>query len=362
MSVAPPVTLPTAPTLRVPGLPFAAGFVGLVVAAGVLAGAVPVAFSIATVFLFAGPHNWLEARYVLGRLPARVGKLRGFFLLSAAGMVGLTAGFAAIPWLYTQVDTAAGQGAVLAGWNTAFVFWVAGLVWMRSRTNPRFDGGGVWPAAFLLTAGVWLNPLALNVALVYLHPLMALVLLDRELGRSRRHWRPAYRAALVAVPLGLAVLYARLHDAPDLPGTDPLTAVIATHLDQRDLVSPVADDADPLTAAITTHAGAGFLDGVSTHFLVAAHTFLEMVHYGAWVVLIPLVGLRAWPWQLGTIPAARRSPGWARGVGAFLLCGLLVVVTLWACFLLDYPTTRSVYFTVALLHVLAEIPFLLRMV
>jgi hypothetical protein len=32
------------------------------------------------------------------------------------------------------------------------------------------------------------------------------------------------------------------------------------------------------------------------------------------------------------------------------------------CFLLDYGTTRRVYFTVALLHVLAEIPFLLRMV
>ncbi len=338
MSVAPPLVRPPAPTLRVPGLSFAAGFVGLVVAAGALAGAVPVAFSIATVFLFAGPHNWLEARYVLGRLPARVGKLRGFFLLSAAGMLGLTAVFAAIPWLFEQVNDPAAAGAVLAAWNTAFVFWVAGLVWMRSRTNPRFDGGWVWPAAFLVTAGVWLNPLALNVALVYLHPLMALVLLDRELGRSRKPWRPAYRAALLAVPLGLALLYARLHDAPDLPGTDPLTA------------------------AITAHAGAGFLDGVSTHFLVAAHTFLEMVHYGAWVVLIPLVGLRAWPWQLGTIPAARRGPGWARGVGVFFACGLLVVLTLWACFLLDYPTTRSVYFTIALLHVLAEIPFLLRMV
>lgn len=196
----------------------------------------------------------------------------------------------------------------------------------------------MWPAALLVTAGVWLNPFALNVALVYLHPLMALVLLDRELGRSRKAWRTAYRVALLAVPLGMALLYGRLHDAADLPGTDALTA------------------------AITAHAGAGFLDGVSTHFLVAAHTFLEMVHYGAWVVLIPLVGLRAWPWQLSTIPAARRSPGWARGVGAFLLSGLLVVLTLWACFLLDYPTTRSVYFTVALLHVLAEIPFLLRMV
>ena len=47
---------------------------------------------------------------------------------------------------------------------------------------------------------------------------------------------------------------------------------------------------------------------------------------------------------------------------ALLLVGLLVVVVLWACFLLDYGTTRYVYFVVALLHVLAEVPFLLRMV
>ena len=289
-------------------------------------------------FLFAGPHNWLEARYVLGRLPARVGKLRGFFLLSAAGIIGLTTGFAAIPWVVERISDPTLVGSLYAGWNTAFVFWVAALVWLRSRTNPRFDGGWVWPVALLVTAGVWLEPIALNVALVYLHPLLALVLLDRELGRSRRTWRRAYRAVVLVVPIGLVVLWWHLHDAPDLPGTDTLTATIAAH------------------------AGAGFLEGVSTHFLVAAHTFLEGVHYAAWVVLIPLVGLRSWPWQLGSIPAARRGPDWARGVRWVLVGGLIVVATLWVSFGLDYEMTRSVYFTIALLHVLAEIPFLLRMI
>ena len=60
-------------------------------------------------------------------------------------------------------------------------------------------------------------------------------------------------------------------------------------------------------------------------------------------------------------PAARRDLGWTRGVAALLLFGLFVVATLWACFLLDYGTTRQVYFTVAMLHVLAEVPFLLRL-
>ncbi|MBY0512638.1 MAG: hypothetical protein K2P78_01850 [Gemmataceae bacterium] len=321
-----------------PGLPLALGIAALAAAAAALAGLVPVAFSIATVFLFAGPHNWLEARYVLGRLPARVGKLRGFFVASAAGVVGLTAGYAALPWVAELLPDPAWIGPLYAAWNSVFVVWVAGLVWMRSRTNPRFDGGWVWPTALLILSGVWLSPLTLNVALVYVHPLVALVLLDRELRRSRPRWRRAYHVALLAVPLLMAVLWWRLHDAPNLAGTDQLTL------------------------AITNHAGAGYIDGASTHFLVAAHTFLEVVHYGAWVVLIPLVGLRSWPWELGTIPAARRGGRWARGVAAVLAGGLLVCGALWACFLLDYGTTRGVYFTAAMLHVLAEVPFLLRMV
>jgi hypothetical protein len=320
------------------GLLFAAGFVGITVMSAVLAGAVPVRYSIAIVFLFAGPHNWLEARYILGRLPARVGKLWGFFLVSAAGIIGLTASFAALPLVVERIANPTLVGSLYAGWNTTFIFWVAALVRLRSRTNPRFDGGWVWPVALLITAGVWIDPIALNVLLVYLHPVLALVLLDRELGRSHRSWRPAYRSVVLVVPVGLAALWWQLHDAPDLPGTDTLTATIAAH------------------------AGAGFLEGVSTHFLVAAHTFLEGVHYAAWVVLIPLVGLRSWPWQLGTIPAARRGPDWAQGVRWVLVGGLIVVATLWVSFGLDYEMTRSVYFTIALLHVLAEIPFLLRMI
>jgi hypothetical protein len=338
MSASVPTLVPARSVPRLPGLGLAVGFITLALAAATLAGASPISFSIATVFLFAGPHNWLEARYILGRLPARTGKLWGYFLVSALGIVGLTAAFAAIPWLLTTTTDPTVIGSVYAVWNTTFVIWIATLIGMRSRTNPRFDGGWVWPAACLLCAGIWLNPVALNVALVYLHPLVALWLLDRELARSRPAWQRAYRWGLVCIPLLLVGLWWHLHDAPDLAGTDQLTV------------------------AITDHAGGWFFSGVSTHFLVAAHTFLEMVHYGVWVVLIPLIGLRAWPWQLHTIPAARRNRSWARGVASLLLVGLGIVVVLWVCFLLDYGTTRRVYFTVALLHVLAEIPFLLRMV
>ncbi len=325
--------------VRAPRVAFALGFVALAVGAAALAGALPIEFSLSTVFLFAGPHNWFEARYALRRLPARAGKLWGFFTVSTVGIVGLTVTYAAVPVAIPHIADLSIAVGLYAVWSSVFLLWVAMLVWMRSRTNPRFDGGWVWPVACLIAAGVWLNPLALPVALVYLHPLMALWLLDRELARSRPQWRGAYRCVVACIPLLLGVLWWQLHDAPEPTGPTQFAIAFAPTL--------------------ANHSASWFFDGVSPHFLVAAHAFLEMVHYGVWVVIIPLIGMRSRPWELKTIPAARK---WSRGVAVVLLFGLLIVVTLWVCFGLDYATTRHVYFTVAMLHVLAEVPFLLRMV
>ncbi len=342
------VAQPATATVRIPGFAFATAFVAMAVVAALLSGLLPISFAVATVFLFAGPHNWFEARYVLGRLPARTGKLWNFFLVSAIGIVGLTATYAALPFAVTQFsDTDTGL-SLYAIWTTAFVFWIASLVWMRSHTNPRFDAGWVWPVAFLICAGVWLNPIALPMMLVYLHPLMALWLLDRELARSHRSWRPAYWCAVGCIPLLLLALWVHLGNSPELPGTDQLTLAFAPKAIQP--------------GTLADHAGAWAMPNVSPHFLVAAHTFLEMVHYSVWVILIPLIGIRSMPWELKTIPAARRNRKWSRGVGALLLFGAFVCVVLWVCFGIDYETTRRVYFTVAVLHVLAEVPFLLRMV
>ena len=138
-----------------PGLPLAAGLFTIAAVAALLAGWVPIVFSIATVFLFAGPHNWLEARYILGRLPARAGKLWGFFAVSFAGIIGLTIAFAAHPVVPGQCARSPCESDTLyAGWNTAFLLWVAALVWMRSRTRTRGSTAGgcgrrpccSWPA------------------------------------------------------------------------------------------------------------------------------------------------------------------------------------------------------------------------
>jgi hypothetical protein len=216
------------------------------------------------------------------------------------------------------------------------VLWVVTLIQMRSRQNPRRDWFWTLPVAFLLIGVNWLAPQAWSLALVYLHPFMAFWILDRELKRSKPEWLGAYRKCLACVPLVLVVLWWRLAHAPPLPGTDLLST------------------------QIVNHAGADLLPGVSSHLLVAAHTFLEMLHYSVWLVAIPLVGLRSAPWRVESAPLAWRSPSWRLGLTAVLGVGVGVVVLLWACFLADYPATRDVYFTVAMVHVLAEAPFLLR--
>jgi hypothetical protein len=188
-----------------------------------------------------------------------------------------------------------------------------------------------------LVALAWLRPTAWDLGLVYLHPLVALVFLDRELAIHRPQWQRTYRRLLVALPLALAGLWWHLADAPSLPGSDALTV------------------------RITSHAGANILSGVSSHLLVATHTFLEMLHYGVWLVAIPLVSLRRLPWRIASVPLARRSRAWHVAIVGLLAIGALAVIGFWAGFLADYPRTRDVYFTVAMLHVLAEVPFLLRL-
>lgn len=319
----------------------AAGFIlaGLLVAcvAALLAGWMPLRFSIVTVFLFAGPHNWLEARYFLTRLPARWGKLGTYFTLSFTGILLLTAGFCAL--LYAAEAGLMSEEVWLPSYaclHTLLILWIATLAHLRSRVNPRREWGWVWPVAFLAIAAAWMAPTYWGLGLVYLHPLLAFWMLDRELKRSRPHWRPGLHFLLGCLPLFLGLIWWRLADAPPLPTSRSLDA------------------------RITDHAGANILPMLSSHLLVATHTFLEMLHYGVWIVAIPLIGLRSAPWRLEGVPLAWRGVAWRRGLAVFLGMGVFVMVVLWTGFLVDYPTTRTIYFAVAMLHVLAEFPFLLR--
>jgi hypothetical protein len=123
--------------------------------------------------------------------------------------------------------------------------------------------------------------------------------------------------------------------------------------------SPLVDD-NGLFWRITQHSGAAVLPQVSSHMLVSVHLFLEMLHYGVWIIALPLIGSMRF-WEVRTVPIARHPRGFPRIVAGALVVALIAVAVLWLGFSIDYAATRDVYFTIAIAHVLAEAPFLLRM-
>ena len=99
--------------------------------------------------------------------------------------------------------------------------------------------------------------------------------------RTRPEYRRTYHLCLLALPVGLGLLWWNLADAPNLAGTDVLTM------------------------RITDHAGTSMLAGISSHCLVATHTFLEAVHYGVWLIAIPWLGSRSNLWSVERMPLGR---------------------------------------------------------
>lgn len=314
----------------------------LIASAGVsaaLASWLPLQVSIVTVFLFAGPHNWFELRYFLMRLPARFGRSRNFFAVAFAGIFLLTIAYLAMPALYyAKLWSGANWPDAIAAWNTFLLLWLGALVLMRGRQSSRRDWFWALPVVFLLCALNWLAPQLFSLAIVYLHPLVALWFLDRHLRRTRPDWLRTYHRCLLLLPLLIVVM-----------------------LWQLGRTSSLADD-NGLFWRITQHAGANLLPNVSSHMLVSLHVFLEMLHYGVWIVALPLIGATGTVWNVRTIPLARRRGGWPKLIAAILIVGLFVIALLWFGFSVNYPAMRDVYFAVAIAHVLAEAPFLLRMI
>lgn len=303
-----------------------------------LASWLPLQLSIASVFLFAGPHNWFEARYFLMRLPARFGRSRNFFSVAFAGIFILTVAYVSLPLLYyTNVWSGSNWPAAMATWNTLLLLWLGALVLMRGQQNSRRDWFWALPITFALCALNWLAPDLFSLAIVYLHPLVALWFLDRHLKRTRPEWLRAYHRCLILLPF-----------------------LIVGMLWQLARTSSLSDD-NGLFWRITQHAGAELLPNVSSHLLVSMHVFLEILHYGVWIVALPLIGATGAVWSVKTIPLARHRRGWPKLIGAVLVCGLFLVALLWIGFSANYAVSRDVYFAVAIAHVLAEAPFLLRM-
>lgn len=300
----------------------------------------PVAVSVAIVFLFAGPHNYAEARYFLTRLPARLGRLKPFFLTSTAGVLILSATFPLLTRVPSWFQWPAQATVWLVGsWNTAFILWCTTLVVMRSRQAPRYDCDYAWPLGIAVIGLTWLAPAMLPFSLVYAHPLMGLWILDRELQKNHPAWRRTFHSCLLLL---LAILGAQwmLVDTWNMNGLH---------------VSPRIHD------QIAKHSGSGIFSQDVGQRLIATHAFLELLHYGIWLIAIPVISGRVFSGSFNTIPLMKSSRTVRLRIRWLLMGSAFVVVTLWLCFLADYTTTRDVYFTFATLHVLAEIPFLLRL-
>ena len=335
------VELRTWPTAR--SVPSARVFVAIlvlcIIAAAAFASWLPLQVSIVTVFLFAGPHNWFELRYFLTRLPVRFGRSRNFFLTAFVGLGVLTLVYVSLPFVYNATTWSADAwSTVIAAWNTALVVWLGALIWLRGKQKPRAKWAWLIPLGLALCSLNWLGPDFFSLAIVYVHPLIALWFLDRHLRRTRPAWSRAYRRCLCLLPL-----------------------VLIGMIWQLSQTSSLVDD-NGLFWRITQHSGAEVLPQVSSHMLVSVHLFLEILHYAVWIVALPLIGSAMRFWSVNTVPVAKHPKGFPRLVTSVLVVALMVVVALWFGFSIDYATTRDVYFTVAIAHVLAEAPFLLRMI
>lgn len=317
---------------------FFGAFLIFCAAGAFLIGSFPLQASIVTIFLFAGAHNFMEFRYFAARMPARWGRSKTFYTIGIGGVVVLTAAyltlyFASGNWLWGDDAWA----AFTAAWNTAFVLWLGLLFYLRGRQKPKTDWSLAFPLVFLLAALVWLAPQYWSLSLVYLHPLIALWFVERQIRRTKPEWLRAYHLCLASIPVFLLILWLSLSNYPNLSEE--------TNLFWR----------------ITNHAGASILPNVSSHVLVASHVFLETIHYAAWILLIPLVDRRAIPWKVKEIPLAENRNGLAKIVFAALAISLVLVIALWFGFASDYTMTRDIYFAFAIAHVLAEFPFLIKM-
>jgi len=303
-----------------------------------LIGSFPLQMSIATVFLFAGVHNFMEFRYFLTRMPLRWGRSRLYYRVGIGGVIVLAAAYLSLyfssgNWLWSY-DSWALAGA---SWDTALILWIALLLYLRGRQRPRSDWSWAFPAAFALAALAWVVPQYWSLSLIYIHPFVAMWFLERQMRRTRPEWLTAYHYCLASIPIFLVVIWTVFAGAPNLP-----------------------DDTN-LFWRISQHAGSGILTSISSHVLVATHVFLESIHYSVWILLIPLADRRAIPWRLGDIPLFSSNGGFPRAVVASLAVSLLIVVLLWGGFGVDYTRTRDVYFAFAIGHVLAEVPFLIKM-
>lgn len=288
---------------------------------GVGIAAAPVLLATLSVGFLAGPHNLMEARYLLGRLPGRAGKLKPYFWLSLVGIVLLGFSSLALPFFPDLT--------LYRVWNAALIIWVTALAALRRTENPRREWPWLEPLALMLLGAMWAWPTLFTLVLVLGHPVLALIILGRELRAFRRPELRVYHQVMATVPIGLLVMVSGLHQQGQMT-TDEIRSFFTLSLG-----SPV---------------------------FLAAHTYLELLHYAVWIGVLPWLASITRREKLALFPALRKSARRLLAARAFLLMGVVVTTLLWWGFSVDFETTRDLYFRFAIFHVLVEFPFLLRLI
>lgn len=250
-------------------------------------GSFPLQASIATNFIFAGLHNWLEFRYFVGRMPVRWGRSVPFYTVAIGGVLSL-AGLYWIAyagsgnWLWSNNE----WSLFASVWNSLLIAWLVTLYFLRKRNAKQNNPWQLFlSVALFMSSLTWFAPMYCSLALVFLHPLIAIWFLERQIRRTKREWLRAYHLCIAAVPLFLVGLALWLSRLPNLP------------------------DDSLLFWKISQHAGSQLFPTVSSHLLVTIHVFLETIHYFVWLLLIPLVDRRSIPWRFREIPLLSNSRG-----------------------------------------------------
>ena len=154
---------------------------------------------------------------------------------------------------------------VLASWNTLLLLWIGVLVWLRGKNKIRRDWSWAIPVALGLCSLNWLAPEFFSLGDCLPASAGRFVVFGSSSARTRPEWLRDVSPLPVPAAAAAGGMFWQLSRTPALP------------------------DDNGLFWRITQHAGAQLLPNVSSHVLVATHVFLEMLHYGVWLVALPLI-------------------------------------------------------------------------
>lgn len=316
---------------------FAVSSVIFIVSSAIGAGLLPGWFTLGGVLVFGGAHNWFEYRYFLSRLPSRFGPFRPFFLTSFSGVLLLGALEVSMLFVNRQhLISAEVSRSLLLVFNELLILWGLVLYHLRHKGRETQIYFSLW-ISLVCSLSNLMSPQMFFALLSYVHCLAGLWIFDRELRRTRKNWLSAYHRCLWFVPLCVVALVLALNGR--------------------------VSDSDA-TNHLLSNANAGFriFPAQLQSTCVALYGFLQAVHYGIWILALPLATNCFKRWRIAHMPVARNRPMLAWALGALSVAGaLLAMPSLWLGFALSYDLTNELYMAVATLHVLAELPFLVWM-